>query len=59
MFREDEWSWYSIPEGKHQTLEFTEHVTRNFSFRNTEFLHFLYTAGISVQVLFLFVTDML
>lgn len=34
MFRENEWSWYGIPEGKHQPLEFTAHVTRNFNFRN-------------------------
>ena len=52
MFREDEWSWYSIPEGKYQPLEFAEHVTRNFNFRNTEFLHFIYTPGIWVQLLF-------
>lgn len=35
MFRDGEWSWYSIPEGKHQPLEFTEYVSRNFNFRST------------------------
>lgn len=52
-------SWYSTPAGKYQPLEFTEHVTRNFDFRKTEFLHFIYTPGILVQLLFLFVTDKL
>lgn len=52
MFKEDEWSWCSIPEGKHQWLEFTEHVTRNFNFRNREFLHFIHTPGLWVQILF-------
>lgn len=52
MFKEDEWSWYSIPEGKHQWLEFTEHVTKNFNFRNREFLHFIYTPGLWIQILF-------
>lgn len=52
MFKEDEWSWCSIPEGKHQCLEFTEHVTRNFNFRNKEFLRFIYTPSLWVQIIF-------